>query len=130
MQETAFLLGRLLSLADTLHLQYCEKKRDNDVPPQLLGNQHLAMAALNPIGALATLCDRLRIYKAWADTDRTGKAGLAKWAVARMGEVATGLKGNLLERALNDSEKAELLLGYLVREAKSEEEQDKKETAQ
>jgi len=120
MQDHAFLLGRFLSLADVLHKQYCVVKRDNDVPPQLLGNQHLAVAALNPVEALSMLCDRLRIYKAWADTDGSGKAGLARWALSRMAEVSDGLKGRLPERALTDSEKAEMLLGYLVREAKTE----------
>lgn len=131
MQEAAFLLGRFLSLADTVHLRYCEIKRDGDVPPQLLGNQHLAMAALNPAGALALLCDRLRIYKGWADTDRSGKAGLAKWAVRQMGEVAAGLTERLPQRALEDNEKAEMLLGYLVRGAKSgDEEGERKEAVQ
>jgi hypothetical protein len=120
MQEHAFLLGRFLSLGDVLHKQYCVVKRDNDVPPQLLGNQHLAVAALNPVEALSILCDRLRIYKAWADTDGSGKAGLAKWALSRMAEVSDGLKGRLPEQALTDAEKAEMLLGYLVREAKTE----------
>ncbi len=120
MQDHAFLLGRFLSLADILHKQYCVVKRDNDVPPQLLGNQHLAVAALNPVEALSMLCDRLRIYKAWADTDGSGKAGLAKWALRRMAEVSDGLKGRLPDRALTDPEKAEMLLGYLVREAKTE----------
>ncbi len=124
MQEAAFLLGRFLSFVDTLHLQYCVVKRDKSrdgsgVPPQLLGNQHLAIAALNPPGALAMLCDRLRIYKAWADTDGSGEAGLAKWAVGRLGEAASALKGALPQRALNDVEKAEMLLGYLAREPRS-----------
>jgi hypothetical protein len=120
MDKSAFLLGRFLSLADLLHLQYCVVKRDNEVPPQLLGNQHLAVAALKPAEALSLLCDRLRIYQAWAYTDRTGEAALAKWAVGRMGEVARGLTGQLPERAMTDREKAEMLLGYLVREAKSQ----------
>jgi len=143
MQDHAFLLGRFLSLADVLHLQYClvkrrpqgrekegEKREDVPVPPQLLGNQHMAMAALNPVGALALLGDRVRIYKAWADTSWADDGGAdegtgkrirrAKWAVKRMGEVAGELTGHLAERALNDSEKAEMLLGYLAREAKTE----------
>jgi len=123
-----------LSLADLLHLQYCElrrgrneeekSERDKNIPPQLLGNQHLALAALNPVEAVALLCDRLRIYKAWADTARP-EAKLAKWAVGRMGEVALGLTERLPERAMTDMEKAELLLGYLARETKSQEDEGK-----
>src|ERR1019366_1769147 len=37
MQEPAFLVGRFLSLADTLHAEYSKAVR-NDMPPQLLGN--------------------------------------------------------------------------------------------
>jgi hypothetical protein len=128
MENSAFLLGRFLSLADLLHLQYCELKRgrgdraerDKNIPAQLLGNQYLAVAALNPVEALSMLCDRLRIYKAWADTEQRAEAAKAKWAVARMGEVATGLTGQLSEQAMTDMQKAELLLGYLAREKKSE----------
>jgi hypothetical protein len=120
MENSAFRLGRFLSLADLLHLQYCELKRDKSVPPQLLGNQHLAVAALNPVQAVSLLCDRLRIYKAWADTDQRPEAALAKWAVGRMGEVALGLTEQLSEDAMTDVQKAELLLGYLAREPKSE----------
>ena len=120
MQESAFLFGRFLSLADLLHLQYCVVRRDNDVPPQLLGNQHYAMAGLNPAGALALLGDRLRVYKAWADTDRSGRAALAKWATARMGEMAEELAVNLPRKAMTDREKAEMLLGYVMRDKKTE----------
>jgi hypothetical protein len=128
MDESAFLLGKFLSLADLLHLQYCVVKRDGDVPPQLLGNQHLAVAALNPVEALSLLGDRLRIYMAWAGSDRRGEAALGKWAVGRMGEVASELTGRLPERAMTDREKAEMLLGYLAREAKSQgDEGEKKE---
>jgi hypothetical protein len=118
MQDHAFLLGRFLSLTDLLHLRYCEAKREGDVPPQLLGNQHLAVAALNPVQALSMLCDRLRVYKAWADTDPAGGGG--RWVLRRMAEVSDGLKGGVPERALTDAEKAEMLLGYLVRDARTE----------
>lgn len=120
MEESAFLLGQFLSLADRLHLLYCMVKRDGDVPPQLLGNQHLAVAAVNPAEALSLLSDRLRIYLGWAGTDERGEATLAK-----LGGVANGLTGRLLGRPMTDMEKAELLLGYLARETKSQEDEGK-----
>ena len=45
---------------------------------------------------------------------------MAKWAVGRMGEVALGLTERLPEGTMTDMQKAELLLGYLARETKSE----------
>ncbi len=38
MSQPAFLIGRMLSLADTLHFEYCKAMRKGQVPPQLLGN--------------------------------------------------------------------------------------------
>ena len=48
MSDTAFLLGRLLALADTLHKEYCRRFRKGDVPLQLLGNALIPVAAANP----------------------------------------------------------------------------------
>ena len=52
MSQSAFQLGRMLSLADTLHAQYCQAVRGGDLPPQLLGNQHHSMATENPPASL------------------------------------------------------------------------------
>jgi len=38
MNGAAFQLGRLLSLADTLHREYCVHVRGGGIPPQLIGN--------------------------------------------------------------------------------------------
>jgi hypothetical protein len=127
MSEPAFLLGRMLALADVLHIQYCTVVRGDDVPPQLLGNQHFAMASDRPRRALAVLGDRLRIYQGWAATAKMKPGSsesvqrgirVAKWALARMGEVTNQLEGRVPAGSFDDAGKAEMLLGYLSREAK------------
>lgn len=123
MNETAFLLGRMLGLSDLLHAQYCRVVRDGNLPPQLLGNQHYSMAADRPARAFAVLGERLKIYRAWADTARVEKQNTpdlqravktAKWVLRQMSEVAPAVRGNWPER-LDDRDKAEMLLGYLSR---------------
>jgi hypothetical protein len=59
MSETAFLVGRLLSFADTLHREYCKHVRDGGIPPQLIGNALMPAAADSPQDAV----DRLREWK-------------------------------------------------------------------
>lgn len=127
MSEPAFLLGRMLALADALHAQYCTVVRGDDLPPQLLGNQHFAMASDRPVRALAVLGDRLRVYQAWAATAKVKPESpepvqrgirIAKWALARMGEVTSHLEGRLPAGSFDDTGKAEMLLGYLSRETK------------
>jgi hypothetical protein len=127
MSEPAFLLGRMLAFADVLHAQYCTVVRGDDLPPQLLGNQHFAMASDRPGRALAVLSQRLTVYKAWADTAKikpespeSAQRGIriAKWALARMGEVTSQLEGRVPVGSFVDREKAEMLLGYLSRETK------------
>jgi len=126
MKETAFLLGRMLALSDVLHAQYCRAVRGGDLPPQLLGNQHYSMAAERPHRAFAVLGERLRVYRAWAQTARDGgelqaAVRIARWAVKEMGAVADELHGKLPDRGLKDFEKAEMMLGYLARGAKETE---------
>ncbi|HEX4807717.1 MAG TPA: hypothetical protein VH325_02230 [Bryobacteraceae bacterium] len=124
MHETPFLLGRMLALADTLHAQYCAAVRGGSIPPQLLGNQHYAMMADRPARACRVLGDRLKIYQAWAESARSSELDgperakairLAKWALARMAEVAPELHGRLPEKPFGDIDAAEMLLGYLSR---------------
>ncbi|MBI3921455.1 MAG: hypothetical protein HY318_08575 [Armatimonadetes bacterium] len=131
MTGTAFLVGRLLSLADTLHREYCEVVRDKSIPPQLFGNSLMPVAADNPQDAVDRLRERMNTYKAWAnkadgekkDTlPETLKAiRIAKWAVAQMGEVCRQLAEQLPLPTQTDSAfRAELFLGYMARSPKAE----------
>jgi len=123
MKEAAFNLGRLLSLADNLHAQYCKahmKGKGKDLPPQLLGNAHLLIAFDNPDKALALLGERLRIYYGWATQVQGEEYKLVKWLKGQMGEVSNKLKDVVWPQMADDSIKAQVLLGYLAR-TKSEE---------
>jgi hypothetical protein len=121
MNESAFLLGRMLAYADLLHAQYCKVVRGGDLPPQLLGNQHYAMMADRPARAFALLGDRLKVYQAWAtktqrsnDLPDTLRSEVGQ-ILSQMGEAAFQLHGNLPARSFDDQGKAEMLLGYLSR---------------
>jgi hypothetical protein len=123
MTDAAFLMGRFLSLADTLHVQYCKEVRKGDTPPQLLGNSLIPTAIQDPSKGLARMLERIRIYQGWA---RTRGTPLARWSCAEMGKVAADLAERLPRgRRFDDTEQAQLLLGYLARTESSEESNDK-----
>lgn len=121
MQGPAYQLGRFLSLADTLHREYCGAVRDKQIPPQLLGNALLPAVVANPEKGLAQMIHRLRVYRAWAEKSGTG---LARWSVGEMGRIAPALAERLPQR-LGDAEKAELMLGYLARAEKKQGEDER-----
>ncbi len=123
MQGPAYQLGRFLSLADTLHREYCGAVRDKQIPPQLLGNALLPAVVANPQTGLAQMIHRLRVYRAWAEKAGTG---LARWCVAEMGRLAPALAEHMPQR-LGDAEKAELLLGYLARAEKKQGDEERSE---
>jgi hypothetical protein len=118
MQESAFLVGRFLSLADTLHAEYSKTVRQ-DLPPQLLGNALIPTAIADPNKGLARMLQRIRVYQAWA----RGKAGtgLARWSCGEMGKIANEVAGKLPGRRLNEAEQAQLLLGYMARTESNQE---------
>ncbi|MBN2512379.1 MAG: type I-C CRISPR-associated protein Cas8c/Csd1 [Sedimentisphaerales bacterium] len=117
MGETAFQLGRLLSLADTLHREYCVHMRDRSIPPQLIGNALMAAAADNPEDAIDRLRERMNIYQAWATKISGEEYGLAKWAVKQMGEICYAIKRPLPTKT-DQTFRAELFLGYMARSPK------------
>jgi hypothetical protein len=119
MEDAAFLMGRFLSLADTLHAQYCEHVRKGAQPPQLLGNALIPTAVGDPRKGLARMLHRFRPYQAWARSPKG--SGLAKWTCGEMGKIAGEIASQLPDRRLNDAEQAQLLLGYVARTEKSEE---------
>ena len=133
MAEAAFLMGRFLSLADTLHVQYCEGVRKSDgadkddkshIPRQLLGNSMIPAAVQEPHKALARMRQRLCVYQSWA---KTRGDGLARWACLEMGKLTPDLAERLPKSGrFNDAEQAQLLLGYLARAEKAGEATDTK----
>ena len=86
MKNPPFLIGRLLSLADQLHVQYCHEVRKGQVPPQLVGNALMTSAMEAPEKALALLWQRIKPYQAWAQTVQGGdEVRLSKYFLGEMG---------------------------------------------
>lgn len=119
MDSAPFLVGKLLALADLLHREYCEHVRGGSIPPQLIGNAFMPVARDNPDAALDRLSERLRIYKAWADKVKGSEAPLAKWTLSQMGDVARDLHNVGRPAKMGETDRAELLLGYIARAAGS-----------
>jgi hypothetical protein len=123
MNETIYNIGRLLALADSLHLQYCkfvrtseEKRKTGKVnsPSELIGNALFNTALDQPVSALARLAERIKPYKGWADTYSGEDAGLIHWINRQMAEVRKGIDLEKLAPRTSDADKAKLLLGYLA----------------
>jgi len=119
MNDTAFQLGRLLALADTLHREYCVHVRNGSIPPQLIGNALMSAAADNPEDAIDRLRERMTIYQAWATKSDGEEFRLAKWAVGQMGLICNAIKRPLPTKT-DRTFRAELFLGYLARSSKEE----------
>lgn len=117
MNDTAFQLGRLLALADTLHREYCVHVRKGDIPPQLIGNAFMPVAADNPEDAIDRLRERMNIYQAWATKISGEEYRLTKWIVGQMGEICNTIKRPLPTKT-DQTFRAELFLGYLARPSK------------
>lgn len=131
MNEAAFRLGQLLSVADIVHAGYCADIRQGQVPPALLGNAVLTMAQANPAKALAALARRWKPYASWAkrasaaeaarlrssdkreESERGWKISQAIWQHRRAAEIGAALHDQLPQRA-DDVFRAELLLGYVA----------------
>jgi len=117
MNDSAFHLGRALAHANKLHESYCLHQRNGRLPTGLLGGALIATAATQPASALARLVERLPPYDNWA---RTYLAKPGNTDTKRVGEALNGLQQSLqhidrdtLDRRFNDTDRAELLLGYM-----------------
>jgi len=113
MNKIAFNIGRLMMLSDVLHREYCLNVRKGKLPPQLLGNSIMPTAIDFPNRALDLLLERIRIYKAWADTDSEARIG--KWAISKISEVALEMSKQEIPEGFNEAERAQVLLGYLAK---------------
>jgi hypothetical protein len=116
MTSPAFLVGRFLNLADSLHLEYCKGVRKGSVPPQLVGNALMSTALETPEKALSMLSQRVLPYQAWARTVQEGdRVGLVKTFLKQLSEVSDQLKDTTMPQRSSDADKAQMLLGYLAR---------------
>jgi len=143
MNDVAYNLGRLLACANKLHLLYCQvvrRKKDgsSDVPPELLGSALLQAAYSNPASALARLGERMLPYQKWAETfpERSHlepavqeKVGLVKYYHRFFEEFGQKIPREQLSKPFNDTDRAELLLGFLAKfESKKDKEQAEERT--
>ena len=116
MKSPPYLIGRLLSLADQLHVQYCREVRKGQVPPQLVGNALMTSAMETPEKALALLWQRIKPYHAWAQTVQGGdEVRLAKYFLGEIGRVCASLSDTDVPSRCSDTDKVAMLLGYLAR---------------
>ena len=119
MKSPPYLVGRLMSLADQLHIQYCHVVRKSQVPPQLVGNALMTSAMETPEKALALFWQRIKPYYAWAQTVQGGdEVRLAKYCLGEMGSVSASLSDTDLPSRCSDTDKVAMLLGYLARSEK------------
>lgn len=123
MASPAFLVGRVLALADSLHLQYCEGVRNGGVPGQLLGNALMQAALESPESALALYAQRILPYQAWArtcdvpkDKDKSPQA-LAKYFLGLLGETCSEISLLDIPEHTTDADKAQIILGYLAKQS-------------
>jgi hypothetical protein len=134
MNDSAFKLGQLLAAVDVVHAGYCADVRDGSIPPSLLGNQVFTAAQTAPEKSLAMLCRRWKPYSGWANkaarnrgradalTESKKKEDQQRgWDIKRalrqareVGPLADELASKLAGCTVDDTFRAELLLGYLA----------------
>jgi hypothetical protein len=105
MKAMPYWLGRLMAVADRLHRNYCDKERDRQYPPQLVGNAAMATCLENPQAGLARLAERLPLYQRVAGTELG----------AEVAEIVHHIDPDQLPNRATDEDKAQMLLGYLAR---------------
>ena len=119
MQNSPYLIGRLLSLVDQLHVQYCHGVRKGKVPSQLVGNAFMTTALATPEKALASLWQRIKPYHAWAQTVQGGdEVRLAKYLLGEIQQISVSLSNTDIPSRCSDTDKVAMLLGYLARNKK------------
>lgn len=129
MSDVGFRLGQLLAVADIVHVGYCLDVRKGSIPPSLLGNALLGIAAANPLKALELLCRRWPPYAAWAansanifteaakpDKNKSRALKDAFFGAQRVRPIAAEIHDDLqaLRDRPDDAFRAELLLGYMA----------------
>lgn len=120
MYNPPYLVGRILKVADELHAVYCKEVRKNNLPPQLLGNALMVAALDSPTQALSQLALRIVPYLGWARTNSTDSAKLSRFFLKEFGLIEEKLRNTALPQRLDDTAKAQLLLGYISGNSQTE----------
>jgi hypothetical protein len=115
MKTAPYLIGRMLSLADQIHYQYCQHVRKGSTPSQLIGNALMATALEEPEKALALYAQRILPYQAWARTVKGDEEKLAGWFLGQLGKVCSEVALIEVPRRCADADKAQMMLGYLAK---------------
>lgn len=126
MNESAFLLGRFLRVADEIHRLYCEvvrTKKDGkpDLPPELCGSSFLTSMIESPARTLDQLCMRSAPYVRWARAYHgEEKGGLVHYWMRHWSQIADALHETTWPSRPTPEERAQIFLGYLSSFPKSE----------
>lgn len=121
MNESAFLLGRFLRVADEIHRLYCEVIRKKEIPPELCGSSMLTATLENPTQAIAQLCMRSAPYLKWARAYHGAeKSGLVHYWMHQWAPIADNLHEATWPARPSPEERAQIFLGYLSSFQKSE----------
>jgi len=147
MKDAPYQIGQVLSLADTLHKDYCVVVRKGEVPNTLVGTSLMRRALDNPVGALADLSERMIEYIRWVKTaspppppsvslgeDDQKKQRHTRRAYYEARDtmeiykpLAEKLSDCTLPTECNDVMKAQLLLGFLSTPPEKQTEERKEE---
>jgi hypothetical protein len=121
MEDSSYVIGKMLKIADELHALYCKEVRKGSLPPQLLGNALMAAALNSPTQALAQLALRIPPYLGWARTNSTDSAGLSRFFLKEFSILESKIQHAKLPPRLENSARAQLLLGYISANSRNEE---------
>ena len=114
MNESAFLLGRFLRVADEIHRLYCEVVRKKDLPPELCGSSMMVSMMEAPGMTLGQLAIRSAPYVKWARAYHDEeKGGLVHYWLQQWSKIADPLLEKGWPKRLDDEQRAQVFLGYL-----------------
>jgi len=114
MEESAFLLGRFLRVADEIHRLYCEVVRKKDMPPELCGSAMMVSMMEAPGMTLGQLAMRSAPYVKWARAYRDEeKGGLVHYWLQQWSKIADPLLEKGWPKRLGEEQRAQVFLGYL-----------------
>lgn len=116
MNDTPFLFGQYLALIDEAHMKYYQAHNSGKSPKSLIGSRSLSSAMENPINTINTVGQRAVIYIEWLKTQapQPEKDGKLANLRQRIEENARQLSQLDLPNMLDETEKAQLTLGYLA----------------
>lgn len=125
MKDAPYQVGQVMSLADTLHKDYCTVVRRGQLPNSLIGTSLMRRALDNPAGALADLSERILEYVRWAkvarashewspDDQRRIAVNEARKKLRQFQPLAAELSTCDLPTECTDVMKAQILLGFMA----------------